>query len=278
MMKRVLSVLFSLLAVSALVRAEGRFEVYDFDSFKLHVYCTGDVMADASFIVEGKDSLVTLEPPLFKENAAEFESYVARLAKPVAKSVFDYHLGSVQSPNVVMPEGMPAFVKGEVYDGMMQGFARQFGDAMVEIYDGDASEVPFGKTQNWAGVSFEFRRGASSDFPGASILIGGKVYYTHWTPSEAHVSHLQISSAEGIDAEIAEAENSLASGAQLFVGGHGCAAGRDAVEFKISYLKKMKELLAASQTAQSFVEAMKEAYPDLPGAAGLDELGKAFFK
>lgn len=65
----------------------------------------------------------------------------------------------------------------------------------------------------------------------SSILIGGKAYYTHWTPAKAHVSHLQISSPAAIDAEIVEAEKSLASGAELFIGGHGGAAKRDAVEF-----------------------------------------------
>lgn len=38
---------------------------------------------------------------------------------------------------------------------------------------------------------------------------------------------------------------------------------RDAVEFKITYLKKMKELLAANKTPQDFVEAMKKAWPGL---------------
>ena len=139
-------------------------------------------------------------------------------------------------------------------------------------------EVAFGTVQTWAGVTFEFRRGASSDFPGASILIGGKAYYTHWTPAKAHVSHLQISSPAAIDAEIAEAEHSLASGAVLFIGGHGGAATRDAVEFKIAYLKKMKELLAANETAEAFTDAMKQAWPGLPGEAGLEDLGKALYK
>ena len=138
--------------------------------------------------------------------------------------------------------------------------------------------MAFGSTQTWAGVNFDFRHGASSDFPGASILIGGKVYYTHWAPAKTHASHLQIPSCAAIDAEIDEAENSLASGAELFIGGHGGAATRDAVEFKIAYLKKMKELLAANQTAQAFVEALKEAYPGLPGEAGLEDLGKALYK
>ena len=261
-----------------MAQTKGRFEVYDIDNFKLHVYYTNDALGDASYIVEGKDALVTMEQPLFKDNVVEFDAYLSRLEKPVEKRITDYHVGGTGSHDVVMAEGMPEFTKGEIYGGMMQGFAQAFGDALTDMPTGRAAEVAFGTTQTWAGVAFEFRRGATTDFPGASILIGGKVYYTHWTPVKAHVSHLQVSSPAAIDAEIAEAENSLASGATLFVGGHGGAATRDAVEFKITYLKKMKELLAANRTAQSFVEAMKEAYPGLAGEAGLEELGKALCK
>ena len=277
-MKKVLFILFNLLTVTAMAQTKGRFEVHDLGNCKLHVYYTNDALGDASYIIEGKDALVTMEQPLFKDNVAEFDTYLSNLKKPVEKRITDYHVGGTGNHDVVMAKGMPEFTKGEVYGGMMQGFAQAFGDALTAMPTGKASEVAFGTTQTWAGVTFEFRPGASSDFPGASILIGGKVYYTHWTPAKAHASHLQISSPAAIDAEIAEAENSLASGAELFIGGHGGAARRDAVEFKIAYLKKMKELLAKNGTVQDFVDGMKKAYPGLPGEAGLEDLGKALYK
>ena len=261
-----------------MAQTKGRFEVYDLDNCKLHVYYTNDVMADASYIVEGKDSIVTMEHPLFKENVTEFDTYLSALEKPVEKRITDYHVGGTGNHDVVMAEGMKAFSEGPVYGGMMKSFEQMWGDSMTEMPTGKVSEVAFGTTQTWAGVTFEFRHGASSDFPAASVLIDGKAYYTHWTPAKAHISHLQVSSPAGIDAEIAEAENSLASGAELFIGGHGGAARRDAVEFKIAYLKKMKELFNANPTAQAFVDAMKKAYPGLPGEAGLEELGKALYK
>ena len=277
-MRKVLFILFNLLTITAMAQTKGRFEVYDLDNCKLHVYYTNDVMADASYIVEGKDSLVTMEHPLFKENVTEFNGYIDKIGKPIEKIISDYHVGGTGNHAQVMAEGMKAFSEGPVYGGMMKSFEQMWGDSMTEMPTGEVSEVAFGTTQTWAGVTFEFRHGASSDFPAASVLIDGKAYYTHWTPAKAHISHLQISSPAGIDAEIAEAENSLASGAELFIGGHGGAARRDAVEFKIAYLKKMKELFNANPTAQAFVDAMKKAYPSLPGEAGLEELGKALYK
>lgn len=277
-MRKALFILLNILTITVMAQTKGRFEVHDLGNFKLHVYYTNDVMADASYIVEGKDSLVTMEHPLFKDNVAEFDSYINKLGKPVEKIISDYHVGGTGSHDQIMAEGMDTFSKGPVYGGMMKHFEEMWGDSMTEMPTGVVTEVPFGTTQTWAGVTFEFRCGATSDFPAASILIGGKAYYTHWTPAKAHISHLQVSSPAAIDAEIAEAENSLASGATLFVGGHGGAATRDAVEFKIAYLKKMKELLEENKTAQAFVDAMKEAYPGLPGESGLEELGKALYK
>ena len=277
-MKKVLFILLNLLTVAVMAQTKGRFEVHDLGNFKLHVYYTNDALGDASYIIEGKDALVTMEQPLFKDNVAEFDAYLSKLGKAVEKRITDYHVGGTGSHEVVMAEGMPEFTKGEVYGGMMKRFAQAFGDALTDIPTGKASEVAFGTTQTWAGIPFEFRRGATSDFPGASILIGGKAYYTHWTPAKAHVSHLQISSPAAIDAEIAEAERSLASGAELFIGGHGGAAQRDAVQFKIAYLNMLKKLLAENSTPEAFVEAMKNAYPGLPGEANLADLGKALYK
>ena len=277
-MKKALFILFNFLTLTIMAQTKGRFETHELGSFTLHVYYTNDALGDASYIVEGRDALVTLEQPLFKDNVAEYDAYLAALGKPVARRITDYHVGGTGSHDVVMAEGMPAFTQGEVYGGMMQGFAQAFGDALTDMPTGDASEVAFGSTQTWAGIPFEFRHGAATDFPGASILIGGKAYYTHWAPARAHVSHLQVSSPAAIDAEIAEAERSLATGATLFIGGHGGAATRDAVEFKIAYLRKMKEVLASSDTAQAFADGMRAAYPGLPGEAGLEELGEALYK
>lgn len=268
----------SVATVGAAAQDKGRVETYDFDSFKLHVYYTNDVMGDASYVVEGRDSLVTMEQPLFKDNIAEFDAYVAGLGKPVAQRIADYHVGGTGDKDIVMAEGMPAFAKGPVYGGMMNGFAQAFGDAITALPTGKTSEVAFGETTTWAGVNFTFRHGAASDFPGASIVVGGKAYYTHWTPAKAHVSHLQISSAAAIDAEIAESENALKSGAEIFIGGHGGAAKVDAVKFKIGYLKTLKKQLKKSKTQESFIAAMKKAYPNLPGEEGLGELAKALYK
>ena len=278
MKKTILTLAVAGMVLGASAQEKGRFEVHDLGNFKLHVYYTNDALGDASYIVEGKKALVTMEQPLFKDNVAEFDTYLAKLDKPVEQRITDYHVGGTAHHDVVMPEGMPEFTKGAVYGGMMQNFAQLFGDALTAMPTGKTSEVAFGTIETYAGIPFEFRHGAATDFPGASIVIGKKVYYTHWTPAKAHVSHLQVSSPAAIDAEIAESRKALESGAELFIGGHGGAAKADAVQFKIDYLNTMKKLLSQNKTPEAFIEAMKKAYPNLPGADGLGELAKALYK
>ena len=217
-----------------------------------------------------------MEYPLFKVNAKEFADYIAELGKPVVTDITDHHLGGSDKLPLTMPEGMPAFIEGPIYGGMMKSFGEQFGDTMVELPTQKATEVPFGETQTWAGVAFDFEHGAASDFPAASIIIGKQVYYTHWTPAEAHISPLQIGNAAAVDAELAEAQKSLASGAKYFIGGHGGLAEKAQVEFKIAYLQKVKELMLANKDAASFTEALKAAYPELPGDAAA--LAEALYK
>jgi len=220
---------------------------------------------------------VVMEYPLFKANYAEFMAYIEKLAKPVAVDVTDYHLGGSGKLPLTMPEGMKAFIDGPVYSGMMKQFGEQFGETMVSLPSTEnAVEVPFDQTQKWAGVDFRFEHGAATDFPAASIIIGGQVYYTHDTPLEAHASPLQISSVAAIDAELAELGESLAADAKYYIGAHGGLAEKAQVEFKIAYLTKVKELREANKDAAAFTEALKAAYPELPG--DVDALAQALYK
>ncbi|MDE7006276.1 MAG: hypothetical protein K2O82_07170 [Alistipes sp.] len=274
-MKKILLPLMGLATLTAPANAKGRFETYDLQGFKLHVYYTHDAMDDASYIIEGAQTLVTMEHPLFKENAAEFDAYIAGLGKPVEQRIADYHVGTTGPHDVAMAEGMPRFVAGPVYDGIMRHFAHAFGDTIVDMPTGRTEEIAFGTTHQWAGVPFAFAPGASSDFPAASILIGGQLYYTHWAPARAHMSHLQINSPAAIEAEKAEAEKALSSGAELFIGGHGGAARADTVRFKIDYLRTLQRLLDENDTPETLTAAIRAAWPKLPGTEDVPALAEA---
>ncbi|MCI5601052.1 MAG: hypothetical protein MR362_07090 [Hallerella sp.] len=265
--------------LSAAIAQAGNFTAYDFGAFKMHVYNSGDVMGDASFIVEGKSELVVLEVPLFQENAKEFDAYVAKLQKPIVASITDYHEGAVKDSKLYVAEGMKSFLVGPIYGGMMKGFQKQWAGKLVILPDvSKATEVKFGETVTLAGISFRFEKGAATDFPAAGICIGGKVYLTHWAPAKEHPSALQISSMAAVDAEIAAAKSSLASGAELFVGSHGGSTTKEAVTFKIEYLNALKRLAAESKDAKELTAKIRKAYPNLAGESNLENLAAALKK
>ncbi len=256
----------------------GQFDVRELDGYKLHIYLTGDEMADASFIIEGADSLVTLEQPLFKVNAAAFDEYLAALGKPVATRIADFHLGNTGADTILMPQGMPEVVNGPAYSGMMQHFAEVYGDAIEPLPTGATEEVAFDTTVTLAGVPFTFFKGASNDFPAANILIGKDAVYSHWAPGKAHVNNLYAANIEGVDARIAELEQLLATGASVFVGGHGMPGTKEDVEFMISYLNKVKELRTSEPDAAAFTAALTAAYPGLTGENGVASFAESLYK
>jgi len=68
------------------------------------------------------------------------------------------------------------------YDAMIKGFQKSFGDIMVDLPTGKASEVKFGETKTINGVKYLSVNGPKNDFPAAGILIGKTFYLSHWAP------------------------------------------------------------------------------------------------
>lgn len=277
-MKKFLLAAAAIFAANVMVNAQGKFETVELKNSTLHVYYSNDVMADTSYIVEGKDALVVLEAPLFKSALAEFDSYIKELGKPVASAVIDYHLGGQESQAIVMPQGMHKFTNEGVYAAMMSGFKQSFGESMVDLAEGEVSEVPFGNTVKLAGVDFRFDKGPTNDFPGSMILIDGTAYLMHWAPAKAHMNTLQLSSKEAVDQAIEGLFAASESGATIWLGSHGGVADKEALDFRISYLRKIQELLAGKPDAKTFAEQLKAAFPGLAGEDGVDALAEALCK
>ena len=277
-MKKFLLAAAAIFAANVMVNAQGKFETVELKNSTLHVYYSNDVMADASYIVEGKDALVVLEAPLFKSALAEFDSYIKKLGKPVASAVIDYHLGGQESQAIVMPQGMHKFTNEGVYAAMMSGLKQSFGESMVDLAEGEVSEVPFGNTVKLAGVDFRFDRGPANDFPGSMILIDGTACLMHWAPAKAHMNTLQLSSkeavAQAIDGLVAASE----SGARIWLGSHGGVADKEALNFRIGYLRKIQELIAGKPDAKTFAAQLKATFPGLAGEDGVDALAEALCK
>ena len=173
-MKSVFLCLLAFVSIIAQAQTKGSFDVLDLGSFKLHVYNTNDALGDVSYIIESKTGLVTLEQPLFKDNVSEFDTYVVSLSKPVQKIITDYHVGGTGNHDVVMIEGMPDFVKGTIYGGMMKNFAETFGNAIASMPTGKIEEIPMGSTQIGTASNWSFKKGLQPIFPQQASLSGIK--------------------------------------------------------------------------------------------------------
>jgi hypothetical protein len=260
----------------------GEIQVFDFGDFKLHTFITADPLGDMSNIVEGKNSIVIVEYAAFSNDISAENEYVKRLGKPVEKVIGNYHLAGLENlsqSQLIMIEGMPEFEKGTVYSGMIDSFAAAFSGAMDTSPHGPATIVALNSTENFAGIDFQFSPGSANDFPAAAIIIGGKVRYTHWVPSKAHFSPLQIGNRNAVDAVLDDLQKAKTSGCVLFIGGHGGGVSKmDAVEFQIAYLEKAKELLKTCDNANAFVAAMESVYPNLAGSDNLAGLAQNLYK
>lgn len=281
-MKKIILIL-TIIAMATNINAQNKFDVKDFGSFKLHSYASADAMGDMTYIIEGKNSVVVLEPAAFFDNIKEFGEYVTRLNKPVEKVIANYHTAGFSAfdhSKFVMIEGMPEFVRGDIYKGMMDNFAAGFGNA-IDVSDFvPESTVGINSSENWAGVEFKFFPGASSDFPAASVLIGAKVYYMHFTPvANMHMGPLQIINREAVDATLAELNHAKKTGVLTFIGGHGMGTSDiNALDFQIQYLEKVKENLSKNNSADEFIAAMKSVYQNIAGEDDLLAVAANLYK
>lgn len=274
--KVILAAIATLFTMNSL--AQGQFETRKVGNFTLHTYNSGDVMGDASYIIEGQKGLVILEEPLFKTTAKTFDTYVNKLKKPIEARITNYHEGATGSHVIIQPEGMNKFMHEGVYDAMMKGFQQSFGEEMANRPTGKAKEVPFGKTITIDGVAYRFDKGPKNDFPASQILIGKQVVLMHWAPAKAHMNKLQLANREAVAQAIEGLKAAKATGAKFFIGGHGGLSTAETLDFRIQYLEKIETLLRENKDAKSFVNALKAAYPNLPGAEGVDALAKNLYK
>lgn len=81
----------------------------------------------------------------------------------------------------------------------------------------------------------------------------------------------------GVNDRMSELEQILATGASIFVGGHGDPATADDVRFRIGYLNKVRELRANQPDAESFAAALISEYPGLPGEDGVKGFAEALY-
>jgi predicted SnoaL-like aldol condensation-catalyzing enzyme len=270
------------LATMAFAQPEARFSADEFDNFTLHTYASFDSMADVSFIVEGANSLVVIEPQAFQGKVEEFTAHTKELGKPIERVLVSFHAAGLKAyadEHKVITKPMDEFMKSDAGKGMLGFFDKAFGGAMdTEIVEFD-EHIDASTTFAVDGVTYTLEPTSVPGMPGVNIAIGDKVYYQHFPPAKGrHASKNQINSKAAIDGALIDALTAEASGYTLLLGSHGTGrAGIEDLAFQIRYLKTMKQIAARAATADEFITRMNEAFPNCKGEEDLNGIAAKLY-
>jgi hypothetical protein len=244
----------------------GSVTVYDYGTLKLHAYATGDALGDEAFIVEGDDALVGIELPSFTDGLDAWSAYVDSLGKPMNDIFLDAHATGASYVEGMTVYGtqaaQDAIASGSTFSttqGLYETFGEDFhgGDDMAQI-----NQVVSG-TVTVAGIEFNvIDAGDNYDLEIPAL----NVVYTHML---GKTSHSILASVEAMDAMLDTLHGYQDAGYEMILSGHSTPEGQDAVTEKIAYVEKAEELAASCTTAEEFMSAMQEAFPDYAGESYL---------
>ena len=268
-MKKITFILMAL-ALSLSAFAQANFSTDQFEHFTLHTYASYDAMADVSFIVEGEDSLLIIEPQAFKGKVEAFMDYTRKLNKPIAKVLVSFHAAGLkvyEDEHKLITKPMAEFMQSEAAQGMLGFFDQAFKGAMdTEVVEFDEQlEAPSQFTLD--GVEYLLEPTAVPGMPGVNIAIDGSVYFQHFVPAKGvHASKNQINSIAAIDGALADALKAKKGGYALLIASHGTGkAGKEDLKFQIKYLKTMKKAARKATSADAFIALMRAQYPEAQG-------------
>ena len=249
-------------SVKEVALESGNVTVYDYGDTKLHAFLTGDALADVAYIVEGKDALVGIELPSFTENLDAWQSYIADLDKPMNDIFLCSHPAGasyIEGMKVYGTEGAKESISAGSAYATTQGLYESFGDDFHGGADtAEINTVVSGKV-TVGGIDFNLiDHGESYDLEIPAL----NAVYTHML---GKTSHSILVSLGQMDSLLDTLKSYQDAGYDMILTSHGGIEGQDAVTEKIAYVKKTKELAEANDTAEDFIAAMKEAFPDYSG-------------
>ncbi|MDO4483960.1 MAG: hypothetical protein Q4C54_05880, partial [Clostridia bacterium] len=223
---------------------------------------TGDALGDVAFIVEGADALVGIELPSFTDSLDAWKGYIASLNKPMNDLFLcDHATGAsyVEGMTIYGTQGaQDAIASGSTF-ATTQGLYETFGDVFHGGPDmANINNVVSG-TVNVAGIDFNLiDRGDTYDLEIPSM----NAIYTHMLGKTCHSI---MAGAAHMDVMTEILKEYQAAGYDMILSSHSGVEGQDAVTEKLAYVATAKELAEANDTAEGFVAAMKEAFPEYVG-------------
>jgi hypothetical protein len=283
-MKQALLLLLICLATASnsLAQDSGIFITDKVGNLTVHTYQSNDPLADTSFIIESENALVVIDPVAFEENISAFQNYIEKLAKPVNRILVAFHpagLNSYPYSPKIITRPLDAFVKSEAGKGMLTNFSEIFNGAMdINV---TAFDAVIDADQHFIvdGVSYQLTPTKVPGMPGSNLSINGDIFYSHFTPAaNMHPSSFYITDRATLSAALEESRNAAKQGYDLFIGAHfpGRAEIGD-LNFQISYLEALQDILTKADNAADLVQAMQQQFPECGGGQNLETIAAKLF-
>jgi glyoxylase-like metal-dependent hydrolase (beta-lactamase superfamily II) len=259
-----------------------------FGPVKIHSYLSPtDGFHVNTQMIEGPTAVVIFDGQLLLPYAGEVASYVQTLGKPVDRIILSHahtdHWSGLQALTERFPEA-PLFALDGVADqirargqGRLDSFRPIYGDRIATKVTIPTEIITEG-VQRIDGVTYDFKRfvDAESDLQLAALLPEQKVLMAFdlvFSPTE----HL-FTGADHFDHWMTVLEQLKAlQGYDTITIGHDTPVNRSAIDSTMTYVKRAKEIHAASADAKTYNESLKAAFPDLQHAEWVDLSAKLLY-
>jgi glyoxylase-like metal-dependent hydrolase (beta-lactamase superfamily II) len=266
----------------------GAILVSQFGSIKIHSYLSPlDGFHVNTQMIEGPMAVVIFDGQLLLPYAAEVASYVQTLGKPVDRIILSHahtdHWSGLQVLTERFPDARVFALDGVADQLHARGQARL--DSFRPIY-GDRiatkvtvpTEIIGEGVQRIDGVTYDFKRfaDAESDLQLAALLPEQKVLMAFdlvFSPNEHaftvvdHFDHWMI---------VLQQLRAL-QGYDTITIGHDTPVHRSAIDSTITYVRRAREIHAASADAKTYSESLKAAFPDRQLASMVDFSAKLLY-
>jgi glyoxylase-like metal-dependent hydrolase (beta-lactamase superfamily II) len=259
----------------------GAILVSQFGPVKIHSYLSpADGLQVNTQMIEGPNAVVIFDGQLLLPYADEVASYVQTLGKPVDRIILSHahtdHWGGLQVLTERFPDARVFALDGVAEQvrakgpARLDGLRRTYGDRAATKVTVPTETITEG-LQRIDGVTYEFKRfvDAESDLQLAALLPEQKVLMAFdlvFSPNEHaftganHFDHWMI---------VLESLKAL-QGYDRIIIGHDTPVDRSAIDSTMTYVKRAKEIHAASSDAKTYSENLKAAFPDLQQAGFVD--------
>lgn len=253
--------------------SKGTIEVLDLWSVKVHTYQTCDPLEDECFIVQKGEKSSFIEGLLFKDNIAEFTSYIKTLDTKIEGLVIAYHGGGAS-----FLKGYPVYStkNADEYNhkgggaGLVKNFISSFGDSIdATLYK--TTNFIKGDALTLAGVKMNItitREAFDIEIPEINAL------YTHML---GHDVHSIAAGQPRADAIIKTLNGYLKKNIAYILTSHYTIEGPDDVKTKIEYIEDLKAIAKKNKNALAFKKDVLLKYGAYRGGNYLDMSALFFF-